>query len=698
MGTNKELRAWLAFLLVVCLVSPSAALGEGKSGKKYFKEGVKYESVEQWDLAAQQYALAVAQDPDNAEYRLRWLRAMQFAALMYVSRGDQFEAKGDYSSAYNAYAKALTYDPSNETARTKMTRMVDQQKARAGTGDPVSYNQRTGNLVPVSRQIQTPRTRPRGDAVQRIEFHEGSSLKLVINALARELNLNVMFDESVKETSKVAVSLNEVTPARALDMILMQNKLIFEQVDRRTIMLYADNPANRLRLEKLLVKTFYLNSVDLNDARTIIQSSMGQQRPISISKQLNALIVRATASELGVVQSIINSIDKNRGEVVLDVNIYDVFNSASLQIGNSLFASDSASKADPLNGAFGLDNLGGFGFERFRSGALFGLPATSLSLLQTKGYSKLLASTQIHALDGEQNQTVVGRSVPVKTGTTYPGTTTGTSSTTVDNIQYRDVGLVIDVTPTISNEGYVQVKMKLESSNVETSGEDSSLTPTFSKRSLTTISRVQDGVTAVVASIKQDNRGENRSTVPVIGMVPILGRFFSSPLNTNSRTDIVITITPHITRAAEINPEDHLAYLSGTPQAGLTLTVEDVVYRAQAEEAQERREVAQGSSTAPNEPAVDANAKLVTVSVSASETVQTAPAAPEIPFADRVNPASLNPGSNGQGPRATAAPVLPLNKSVQPVFYEGSKPAVTPPAPPPSAPPVQSKAQRAGQS
>lgn len=210
------------------------------------------------------------------------------------------------------------------------------------------------------------------------------------------------------------------------------------------------------------------------------------------------------------------------------------------------------------------------------AGTIIGLPPSSLSLLQSKGNSKLLANTQIHALDGEQNQTIVGRSVPVKLGSSYLGSYTGTSTSTstgtanngyVDNIQYRDAGLVIDVTPVITNEGYVQIKMKLESSNVEATGTNATLTPSFTKRSLTTISRVQDGVTAV------------------IGMIPILGRLFTSPQQTSSQSDIIITVTPHIIRSAVIKPEDHLARLSGTQQAGISQSIEDVVFRAQAERA-----------------------------------------------------------------------------------------------------------------
>ena len=618
MNKYSTARMLLALTLAICLSLPITGVAGGKAGKKNFEEGVKYETAEQWDLAAQQYALAVAAEPDNAEYRLRMLRAMQMASLMFSARGDLLEAKNDYAGAYHAYALASTYDPANETTRIKMKRMIEQQKAQAGLSAPSRYNPRTGALVRVSDEIRTPQPQSRGDLLQQIKFKEGTSLKLVIANLASQLNLNVIFDESFKDTNKFSFSLTDVTLAKALDLLLLQNKLIFVQVDRRTIMIYADNPANRQRLETLLIKTFYLSNADPNETRALIQANLGAQRQVNVSKQLNALVVRATASELAVAQALIDSLDKNRSEVILDVNIYEVSNSTSLQIGNQIAPQSSEN-------SLGLNNLGGVASylegkgasgrnKAFigTSGALIGLPLTSLSLLQSKGNSKLLASTQVHALDGEQNQTVVGRSVPIRIGTTFlngANTTGNNNNNTVDNIQYRDVGLVIDVTPVTTNEGYVQVKMKLESSNVEASGADSTLTPSFTKRSLTTISRVQDGITAVVASVKQDNKGDSRATIPVIGMLPILGRLFSAPNQTRSQSDIVITVTPHIIRSVEISPEDHLAHLAGTQQSGLTQSIEDVIFRAQAADEEERRSIAQQPSTLPSGQIIEASDK-----------------------------------------------------------------------------------------
>ncbi len=665
-------RALFALFLSICLCLPNTAFAIGKAGKKHFKEGNKYESTEQWDLAAERYALAVVDEPDNAEYKLRLLRSMQMASLMFAARGDSLAGKNDYAGAYNAYARAANFDPTNESMRLKMVRMLEQQKAQVSGTEAANYNPRTGNLVPTSNEIRTPARPNRSEVMQKIEYKEGTSLKLVLDSMARLLNLNLVFDESVKDTNKFSISLNEITLAKALDILMLQNKLIFEQADRRTLIVYADNAPNRQRLERLLVKTFYLSNADLNEIRTIVQANLGAQRQVQVSKQLNALVIRATPSELAIAQSLIDSLDKNRSEVVIDVGIYEVSNSTSLELGNQLATSGQTttkttydSSGNPVTVVTGtsgsLTDLGGLGRAGISAiagnlfgigggvGTIIGLPPSSLSLLQTKGNSKLLANTQIHALDGEQNQTVVGRSVPVRLGTSYLSgyTATGTTATTattgtVDNIQYKDVGLVIDITPTITNEGYVQVKMKLESSNVEATGTDSTLTPTFTKRSLTTISRVQDGVTAVVAGVKQDNKGDSRATIPVIGMVPILGRLFTTPKQTSSQSDIIITVTPHIIRSAEIKPEDYLARLSGTQQAGMTQSIEDVVFRAQAEEEQERREIAQRTSSLPSLVAEQSDAGLMVN----RETQQ--PIAPPPPTIAASSPAIAPSGSSAK--------------------------------------------------
>lgn len=630
-------------VLTLCLTFASVGTAFGddkekkanKSARKNFTEGVKQETQQQWEAAAQSFALAVAGDPGNAEYRLHLVRALSNAATMFVKRGDTAVEGNDYASAYTAYKQAYTYDPTNEIARVKMERMIQLQKAAAGIGDAPNYNPRTGNFINTSGTIdvaqpQRSRTRDLASTVQ----YDRTSLKLVIQNLAKQLGLNIVFDETFRDNQQYSITLNNVTLAKALDIILVQNKLTFEMLDRRTLLIYQDNPTNRGRFERLLVKTFYVSNAALDETRQTITQLLatgGQPRQIAISKQLNALIVRGTPEDLRLVQEVLDSIDKNLAEVAVDVEIYEVSHTTSLQLGNQIALNQQATTMTNVpvvnrvtgqttyqtvtGNSTGLTNLGGLG--QFATGALIGnvvspalglgtligLPPTTLSLFQQKDNAKLLNRVSVHALDGQSNKTRVGQSVPVRLGSNYvpgynttPTTGGGTTPSTgfiggaFDSIQYQDAGLVIDVTPKVTNDGYVELKMSIESKTVEDTSV--ALQPKFGQRTLTTMSRVQDGRTAIVAGVQQETRNDARSTVPVIGMIPILGRFITTPKESKNMSDIIITVTPHIIRAPEIKQQDHLARQSGPSMGGTTMSVETVMERAQYEDDQDRRIIA----------------------------------------------------------------------------------------------------------
>src|SRR5262249_42285296 len=149
-------RRFLAVFLSLCLLLPGAALADGKNGngKKNFKEGVKYEQQQQWDMAAQYFAMALSAEPNNPEYKIHYLQAIQRASIMYVSRGDALAEQNDYPSAYTAYRTGYQLDPGNEIAKFKMERMLELQKAQAtGSLDPASYNTKTGTIRNTSNDI-----------------------------------------------------------------------------------------------------------------------------------------------------------------------------------------------------------------------------------------------------------------------------------------------------------------------------------------------------------------------------------------------------------------------------------------------------------------------------------------------------------------------------------------------------------------
>ncbi len=589
--------------------APINESASARAGRKSFAEGLKYEKKQQWDLAFQNFTVARTAEPDNPEYRLHLQRAAQNAALLLTQQGDALAQQNNFAGALQAYKSAYSYDATNEQARIKL----QQTRARLET-DQANGNNAIGaasNKNTAANKITSEQT----------VYFNNANLRQVIEMLAHNLGLNVLFDESFRDEPKFRLNLENISLPKALDQILLQTKHTFERTERRTILIYQDNPQNRQRFEQLMFKTFYLSNADLTEARTLVQSVIGQNRQVLPVKNLNALVVRDTPANLQIVQDLLDSIDKNRAEVLVDVDIYEVSRSTSTAIGNqisingisttSTTGTGTAATTTTKNSA-GLNNLGGIGLAGISAiagqtvtgglGTIIGLPPSTLSLLKSKSNSKLLASTQIHALDGEQNQTKVGRSVPVRIGSTFvpgfSGTTSGATTVaggtatsglgSFDSIQYRDVGLIIDVTPTVNNEGWVQIKMKLESSSVETAASGANLTPSFSQRALTTLARVMDGRTAVVAGVKQETKGDSRAGIPVIGMVPILGRLFSTPQEESSLSDIIITVTPHIMRATNIRPQDYRTRLGGSFLTGVNASVDDLMRRVQEEEEQNR--------------------------------------------------------------------------------------------------------------
>jgi general secretion pathway protein D len=520
-----------------------------------------------------------------------------------------------------------------------MKRMIELQKAASGLSETPNINPRTGGYLPTSADIVPPKQqRGRAKDLAALVQYKDTPLKVVIQDIARKLGLNVIYDETVRDEAKYNLELQNTTLARALDFIFIQKKLAFEQLDRRTLLVYFDNPTNRQRFERLLVKTFYINNAKLDEARNVVQQMLsgggaGLVRQIAVSTQLNALIVRAPAEDLKMVQEVLDSIDKNRAEVAIDVEIYEVTHNTSQQIGNQVALDGQTvrvqtgvdSRGNPIyqdRTSGGLSNLGGilgqgvisaFGGSAFGIGSGFGAllaaPPTTLSLLQNKSNARLMSRVNVHAIDGQANKTNVGRRVPVRLGSTViPGFTgtTGTTAGTIggvntglnslggysgfDSIQYQDVGLNIDITPIVTNEGYIEMKMTLESSNTVPGATE--LTPEFTQRKLTTISRVLDGKTAIVAGIQQQNKSDGRSTIPIVGLVPILGRLITTPKESADMSDIIITVTPHIIRAPQLEKKDHLAKEGGTGLSGNGISIEQIVDRAQEEDDQDRRIIA----------------------------------------------------------------------------------------------------------
>ncbi len=760
-------RSLASLVVALCLLAAPVGVMAKKKGDKNYKRGLEAENAKQWEQAAQEFALAVAANPSDMEFQLHYRRALFNASQKFMEQGRTLSEAGDYTGAYNAFRQAYGYDPVNELAKAEMDRMLrlqrDKEEAtgrtrtantRDGGGRVVrsSYDGANGANGANGTDGQPAANTARAAAAARVEQQQpptrseqlrvinyNGDLEGFVRKMAEELEFNVIFDRDFPKRT-VNVNLRNVTAARALDHVFLAHNLFFQKLDRRTVLI-ADQ-SKRGQYQQLVLRTFYLTNIDPNNARTLIQSSLppnsGRQAIVTPNKETNSITVRDTPENVRLIEELIASIDKERAEVVMDVNIYEVSRTDLLTLGNQIGDQGSLTGLGGLNpvqilvgGPNGRGGVvrggtttgGGKGDTTkvlaeattaatsiaTAIGGSFLLPATRLSAFQSKDNTRLLAHTLVHAFDGEQSTTRIGQKVPVQTASVSPfgsgtGTNTGANAGAANNIfgnsgfpviQYQDTGLILKFTPQVFPNQDVQVKMEIESNDVI--GASTALTPTFSQRSVAGMARIPNNRTMMIASVAQDRESRGRQGLPLLGLIPILGRLFSTPTRSDSNNDIVITVTPRVLRAPSITPNDIKLKPSGTLQAPVSDTLEAVVRDA------EREDQLAAARLLPTDvnvqlPALPASAETASAQPGAAQTGQQ-PDAEQPAFVPA--PKLLAAGDNSAAPSA-ALPVVfvedvppPAVKSVNP----GAKafaPAATTTAAAPIKTPAATAAPGAG--
>jgi general secretion pathway protein D len=708
MKSVKHWKSIVSLVVLSCLLAVPVSAGPfGKKGNDHFKQGMKYEQTQQWEKAAQEFTLALAADPANVDYQLHYRRAVFNASQMFMQQGRSLAEQRDYVGAYNAFRQAFGYDPVNQLAVSEMERMLRLEDVKEGkvpgqNTDSTKPNDLDGSGTPAqptqaktAESDFTPRTEP-----ARVINYSGD-LKAFIRQYAEDLNLNVIFDRQTFATPRsIDVHLRDVTVAKALDYIFLQESLFFQKLDRRTI-LVADQ-SRRAQYQQLVVRTFYLGNAKPQKAKDLISqalpASVGRPQPITvIDEDTNSLTVRDTAENVRLIGELLDGIDKDRAEVVMDVDIYEVSRTAFLQIGNQF----GQGTAFSLGGSPGMAVLSDSGVATGRqtgvnlAGIINGsptawaaaliMPSSALTAFQSKGNSKLLASTQIHAFNNEESQARIGQRVPVQTAQAYPfGVQTGTPATTTAGqtnfptggfpvINYEPTGLTLNFTPIVFPNLDVQVKMKISSKDV--SGANS-LTPTFTEREITGTARVQNNRTMMLASVSQDIQSTGRQGLPVISGLPLVGRLFSSPTKDNRQVDIVIAVTPRVLRAPAVTPRDEEMRPSGTLQAPTTGSLEAMLRETERDEAiaaarrLPKNPVIEVKDSAPAyQPAQVASATNQTTNNQTAANTATANAATTTPVVNPVgstnnNSVAPNVSTQAATPKSTEALIVPADSAI----------------------------------
>ena len=695
-------RAVASFIVIISLLAaPMVALA--KKGEKYYNQGLVYEKAQQWEKAAEQYALALASNPADTEYQLRYRRAVFNASQVLMQQGRALAEKSDFVGAYNAFRQSYAYDPVNELALSEMERMLRLQRDKetgvatptgvGGTFKPTQTSLRdtgagtvnnTPSAIPNNRDVSPPPTPQQQQRVEQLRIVTyNDDLKKFIRNYAEMLGLNVVFDsQSFRQPRNIDISLRDVTAAQALDYVFLQEGLFFQKLGRRTI-LVADQQ-RRGQYQQLVIRTFYLSNLKPADAQKYIGQAIPAQagRPTTIvipDPDTNSVTIRDTAENVRLIGDILASLDKDRAEVVMDVNIYEVSRVDLLQFGNQIGTATNLVNLGSMQG--GITSRRNFSIALPTAlGIGIALPPSAIAALQSKDRTRLLFTTQIHAFNNEESTARIGQRVPVQTAQTFPfGTTNTTNQPGGVNpgvgfaggfpvFNYEQTGLTLKFQPQIYPNLDVQVKMSIESKDVINPGNP---TPTFTERSIAGTARIQNNRTMMLASIAQGSQSQSRVGLPLLGLIPILGRFFSAPQDRNSSTDIVIAVTPRVLRAPAVTPEDEMMRPSGTLQTPTSGSVQAVLEEAEREDQLAATRRAQNQALAQNRQQQQQQAQPQTAQASQQQKPildEEPPAyvpAPRALMGDGV--ASSQPATSGTDAASNLSRALPANIRPLPV-------------------------------
>ena len=405
-----------------------------------------------------------------------------------------------------------------------------------------------------------------------LEFRD-APLRQVFEALARSSNINFVFDKDVRSDAKVTVFLRNVSLDEAMRVILTTQQLDRKLLNDSTVLIFPNNQAKQREHQELITRTFYLTNADVKAVQAMVRT-IGKVRDIHIDERLNLLIVRDTPEVLTLVEKLIAAVDLPEPEVVLEVQVMELSTDrvdslglqwpSSVSFGVPPIAQDTTTStgtntftntviAPPATALISQRNL-------FRG--WIANPAVVATLTGTSGDVNLLANPKIRVRNHDKAKVQIGEKVPVFTTTSNFSVNTSVAA----SVSYLDVGLKLEVEPSVQLDNDVIIKVALEVSNLinQVNGPGGSTAFEIGTRQTNTTLRLADGETQILAGLINDEDRRSATGIPGLSRMPMLGRLFGTQTDTRNKSEVVLLITPHVVRNLTLPDTANARLPSGT--------------------------------------------------------------------------------------------------------------------------------------
>jgi general secretion pathway protein D len=548
----------LAALLCVALAG-CQSLTTFREGRDLAAEGRIEESLAKFQEA-------MKADPSNAEYRTAYVVTRDRAIVGWMEVGDRARNAGRREEADVLYRRVLSLDPGNARARAALevlardARHADALKAAEAAwakndGEAaltrlrgiLSENPRHRAAADLYRAIEEKTARPPvpprlAEGMRKtitIEFRD-TPVRQVFEVLSRTSGLNFVFDRDVRADLRATVFLRNTTIQDAMNLVLLTNQLDQRVLDGNTVLIYPNTPAKAREYQPLSVRTFFLDNGDVKTVATTLRTIV-KTRDIIVDEKQNMIIMRDSPEAIRLAEKLVALHDLPEPEVMLEVEVLEVKRTRLLELGIQWPGQLSLTPLSTTGGTtVTLNDL-----RNINSNTLgAGINPVVVNLRKQDSDANLLANPRIRSKNREKARILVGDRVPNITTT---ATSTGFVS---ESVTYVDVGLKLEVEPTIYMDDEVAIKIGMEVSSIvkEIQTRSGSLAYQIGTRNANSVLRLKDGENQVLAGLINDEDRNSGNRIPALGDIPILGRLFGSQRDDTSKTEIVLSITPRIIR------------------------------------------------------------------------------------------------------------------------------------------------------
>ena len=389
---------------------------------------------------------------------------------------------------------------------------------------------------------------------------ENSDIKNVLMLIGELTGLNIVISPAVKDT--ITASLIDVTVKAALDAILKPNGYSYFLQENIVVVKGSDTQMVG-ELETVVVKLNYINSTDLISTLGAVLTPRGKVQPFTplVSKQSNSgtsniIVISDIQENIKSVLKIIETLDVP----IPNINIAIRFIETNLDTLRGFGIDWSKTPLSP--GEYGNQDSSSIlpiSLDNVTIATLNPLQLTNaLKIMQARGQSKLLSSPQVTTLDNHEAETETVTTVYIEgnisnqnqlgqQGSQNQSNAANIGSNIlVNQVQEKDIGIKLKVTPRINNEAKITMLVDAQVEALLSAAEIDTEKPRSTKRTVKTQVTVNDGNTAIIGGLIAENTLESKKFVPILSSIPLIGTLFKSSTIEKEQRELLIFITPTI--------------------------------------------------------------------------------------------------------------------------------------------------------